>query len=318
MTIKLGVIMDPIGSINYHKDSSLAMLLAAQKKGFELFYMEQTDLFLQDGIIWANVRPLQVYASSEHWFDLGECNVLELEYLDVILMRKDPPFDSEFLYTTMLLEQVEQKGTLVVNKPASLRNYNEKLCIGRFSQCCTNTLVSCNTERLKLFWKTHKDVIFKPLNGMGGNKIFKAGPEDPNVNVILETLTNFGKNQIMAQRFIPDIVNGDKRILLIDGEPIPFCLARIPKDGEIRGNLAAGASGISKELTDRDRWIAKEVGVFAKKQGLLFVGIDVIGDYLTEVNITSPTCIKEIDAQCELSIGDILIDKIIHYHKGML
>ena len=310
MTIRLGIVMDPIGDINVHKDSSLAMLLAAQKRGWQLFYMQQGDLYQEDSIAMGQMRPLQVRNDPNDWYTLGEVSHQELASLHVILMRKDPPFDNEFIYSTYILEQAERAGTLVVNKPSSLRDYNEKFFATLFPQCCTNCMVSRDINQLRSFADKHGDVIFKPLDGMGGTAIFRVKPNDPNVSVILETLTHHGQEQIMAQKFIPEITKGDKRILMIDGEAIPFALARIPKQGETRGNLAAGGKGVSQPLTERDQWIAQQIGPILKEKGLLFVGLDVIGDYLTEINITSPTCIRELEEQRNIVIADRLMDVI--------
>lgn len=310
MTIRLGIVMDPIGDINVHKDSSLAMLLAAQKRGWQLFYMQQGDLYQEDSIAMGQMQPLQVKNDPNDWYTLGEVSHQELASLHVILMRKDPPFDNEFIYSTYILEQAERAGTLVVNKPSSLRDYNEKFFATLFPQCCTNCMVSRDMNQLRSFADKHGDVIFKPLDGMGGTAIFRVKPNDPNVSVILETLTHHGREQIMAQKFIPEITKGDKRILMIDGEAIPFALARIPKQGETRGNLAAGGKGVSQPLTERDQWIAQQIGPILKEKGLLFVGLDVIGDYLTEINITSPTCIRELEEQRNIVIADRLMDVI--------
>ena len=306
-TIKLGVVMDPIESINYKKDSTLAMLLAAQQRGWELIYMEQQDLYLSDGLAMARMRPLQVFADPTGWFQLGDEFEQPLSTLDVILMRKDPPFDNEFLYSTYILERAEREGCLVVNRPQSLRDFNEKIFATQFPQCCPPLLVSRNIPRLRRFQEQHLDVIFKPLDGMGGMSIFRVREKDPNINVILETLTEHGQRQIMAQKFIPEIVAGDKRILMIDGEPVPYALARIPAVGENRGNLAAGGQGQGVELSERDRWICEQVGPTLKASGLLFVGLDVIGDYLTEINVTSPTCIRELDRAFSLDIAGQLM-----------
>ncbi|CAM3483065.1 glutathione synthase [Parendozoicomonas haliclonae] len=310
MTIRLGIVMDPIQDINFKKDSSLAMLLAAQKRGWQLFYMEQSDLFQEDGVAMGHMAPLEVRANPEDWFTLGKYSQEPLSSLNVILMRKDPPFDNEFIYSTYMLEQAERDGTLVVNKPSSLRDFNEKYFATLFPHCCTHSMVSRDMNRLKEFALKHEDVIYKPLDGMGGTAIFRVKKGDPNVSVILETLTRYGTEQIMAQKFIPEIVKGDKRILMIDGEPVPFSLARIPQKGETRGNLAAGGTGVSQPLSDRDRWIAEQVGPTLKEKGLIFVGLDVIGDYLTEINVTSPTCIREIEDQQGVVIADRLMDVI--------
>ncbi|MBA1193985.1 glutathione synthase [Pseudomonas entomophila] len=310
MSVRLGIVMDPIAGISYKKDSSLAMLLAAQARGWSLFYMEQRDLYLGAGQARAQMRPLTVFADPARWFELGEEQDSPLAELNVILMRKDPPFDMEFVYSTYLLEQAEAEGVLVVNRPQSLRDCNEKLFATRFPQCMAPTVVSRRADILREFASTHGDVILKPLDGMGGASVFRHRPGDPNLSVILETLTQHGQQQIMAQAYLPQIVDGDKRILMIDGEPVPYCLARIPAKGETRGNLAAGGRGEVRELTERDRWIAAQVGPTLREKGLWFVGLDVIGDYLTEINVTSPTCIREIDAAQDTRIGARLMDTI--------
>ncbi|MBF8744281.1 glutathione synthase [Pseudomonas putida] len=310
MSVRLGIVMDPIASISYKKDSSLAMLLAAQARGWSLFYMEQRDLYLGAGQARAQMRPLKVFADPQRWFELGEEQDAALADLDAILMRKDPPFDMEFVYSTYLLEQAEREGVLVVNRPQSLRDCNEKLFATQFPQCMAPTLVSRRADILREFATTHGDVILKPLDGMGGTSVFRHRPGDPNLSVILETLTQHGGQQIMAQAYLPQIVDGDKRILMIDGEPVDYCLARIPASGETRGNLAAGGRGEARPLTERDRWIAAQVGPTLREKGLLFVGLDVIGDYLTEINVTSPTCIREIDAAYNTDIGGKLMDAI--------
>ena len=313
MSVRLGVVMDPIEKVNYKKDSTLAMLWAAQDRGWEIHYMVPQDIFPREGDALASMAPLKVFRDPKHFFDKGEVTTRSLSELDVILMRKDPPFDNEYVYTTYLLEIAERQGTLVVNRCASLRDCNEKIFATRFPQCCPPLLVSADRERLKAFYLEHGDVIFKPLDGMGGSNIFRVKPEDPNLNVILETLTRFGTTTIMAQRFIPEISKGDKRILVVDGEAVPYCLARVPLAGENRGNLAAGGTGEARPLTDRDRWIVEQVTPVLKEKHLLFVGLDVIGDYLTEINVTSPTCIREIDAAYDTNIGDMLMDCIMGY-----
>ena len=310
MTIKLGVVMDPIGGIRFHKDSTLAMLLAARKRGWQLYYMEQGDLFLQDGDCYASRRQLDVRADETDWFTLHASQTAPLDDLDVILMRKDPPVDMEFMYTTFLLERAEAGGVLVVNKPAAIRNASEKLYTAWFQQCCPPTRVSRDRQLLKDFLNTHEDIILKPLNGMGGASVFRVRLGDPNVNVILETITDNGKETVMAQRYIPEITEGDKRILMIDGEPFPYALARIPAAGETRGNLAAGGTGRGVELTDNDHWICAQVGPSLREQGLLFVGLDVIGEYVTEINVTSPTCIRELDKLYNADIASQVIEAI--------
>ena len=310
MSIRLGIVMDPIAGISFKKDSSLAMLLAAQARGWQLFYIEQADLYQKASVARARTRPLQVFEDPQHWFELQAEQDIALSELDVILMRKDPPFDNEFVYSTYLLEQAEQAGVLVVNRPQSLRDCNEKLFATLFPQCTPPTLVSRRADILREFAAEQRDIILKPLDGMGGASIFRHREGDPNLSVILETLTAHGTQQIMAQGYIPAIKDGDKRILMINGEPIPYCLARIPAAGETRGNLAAGGRGEARPLTERDRWIAAQVGPTLREKGLLFVGLDVIGDYLTEINVTSPTCIREIDNTFGTKIAEQLMAAI--------
>jgi len=306
--IKLGIVMDPIHTINIKKDSSFAMLLAAQARGWRLFYMTPDDLVLRDGEPYANMRTLTVRDDPEGWFTLSDASLQALRVLDIILMRKDPPFDMEYIYTTYLLERAEEAGVLVVNRPRSLRDANEKLYTAWFPQCCPSTLVTRSRRGFREFLAEQGDIILKPLDGMGGASVFRVRAGDPNTNVILETLTRHGRCFAMAQQFIPEIRDGDKRILVLDGEPIPYALARIPPAGETRGNLAVGGQGIGVALRERDRWICKEVGPTLRDKGLLFVGLDVIGDYLTEINVTSPTCIRELDARYGLDIGGELMD----------
>ena len=302
--------MDSIQNIAFKKDTTLALLLAAQEKGLELFYMEQHDLALHNGAPEATMRPLQVFNDPGNWCQLDEQQLKPLESLDVILMRKDPPFDSEYIYSTYVLEAAEKRGVKVVNKPQSLRDCNEKVFATRFPQCCPPLLVSRDAERLRRFHREHGDVIYKPLDGMGGASIFRARSDELNLNVIIETLTQYGRQTIMAQKFIPEISRGDKRILMVNGKPVPYCLARIPPEGDIRGNLAAGGTGVVQPLTDRDRWIAAQVAPTLKEKGLLFVGLDVIGKYLTEINVTSPTCVREIDNAQNINIGSLLMEAI--------
>ena len=310
MSVRVGIVMDPIANISYKKDSSLAMLLAAQARGWTLFHMEIQDLYQAKGQARARMRPLKMFANPEHWFEFESEFDAPLADLDVILMRKDPPFDLEFVYATYLLEQAENDGVLVVNKPQSLRDCNEKMFATLFPHLTPPTLVSRRADILREFAAEHGDVILKPLDGMGGTSIFRHRPGDPNLSVILETLTALGTQQIMAQRYLPAIKDGDKRILMIDGEPVPYCLARIPASGETRGNLAAGGRGEARPLSDKDRWIAEQVGPSLRERGLLFVGLDVIGESLTEINVTSPTCIREIDAAFNTDIGGQLMDAI--------
>jgi len=308
MSRKLGVVMDPIGSINYKKDTTLALLWAAQERGWALFYIEPSGLFLDGCTPMARGRPLAVHRDPGRWYDLEDETETVLSELDVILMRKDPPFDLEYIYATYLLERAEQHGTLVVNRCQSLRDCNEKLFATVFPECCPPLVVSRDMSTLRAFHAKHKDVIYKPLDGMGGSAIFRVREDDPNLSVILETLTGSGQQTIMAQHYLPEIAEGDKRILMINGEPVPYCLARVPLAGESRGNLAAGGSGRVQPLSQRDQWIAEQVGPALKARGLFFVGLDVIGDYLTEINVTSPTCLREIEAESGLDIAGQLLD----------
>ncbi|MDN3650660.1 glutathione synthase [Reinekea marina] len=310
MTIKLAIVMDPIETINYKKDSSLAMLWAAADKGWELHYLTLPDLYLENGTAKGLSTPLTVDRDPNAFYQLGDKTSRALADFDVILMRKDPPFDNEFVYATYLLEMAEQQGSLVVNKPQSLRDCNEKLFATHFAQCTPPHLVTRDSTLLRQFHQQHQDVIFKPLDGMGGTAIFRLKPNDPNVGVIIETLTNNGQEQIMAQKFLPEITEGDKRILIVDGKPVDYCLARIPAKGETRGNLAAGGRGVAQPLTEKDRWIANQVAPELVKRGLLFVGLDVIGEFLTEVNVTSPTCIREIDTAYNTNISADLMNAI--------
>lgn len=315
MSLKIGVVMDPIGNINFKKDSTLAMLLEAQSRGWSLFYMEQADLYMKHDVARAQMKPLKVFNDANNCFQLDAAEDRTLNSLDAILMRKDPPFNMDYIYSTYILEKAEEKGTLIINKPQSLRDANEKLFTNNFPQCMPPTLVSSQLKNIKAFYQEHKDIILKPLDGMGGASVFRIKPSDSNLSVIIETLTKHGTTLAMAQRFIPEIKQGDKRILLINGEPIPYALARIPAKGETRANLAAGAEGVGIELTDRDRWICEQVAPLLKAKGLIFVGIDVIGDYLTEVNVTSPTCIRELDEQFNINISAVLMDWIMHQVK---
>ncbi|MCW8899079.1 MAG: glutathione synthase [Gammaproteobacteria bacterium] len=310
MSLKIGVVMDPIGHINFKKDSTLAMLLEAQSRGWQLYYMEQADLYMAHEVARAKMQPLKVFNNADTWYQLSEAEDLELDSLDAILMRKDPPFDMNYIYSTYILEKAEEKGTLIINKAQSLRDANEKLFTNNFPQCMPPTLVSSQAEHITTFFKEHKDIILKPLDGMGGASVFRIKPGDSNLSVIIETLTAHGSKLTMAQKFIPEIKQGDKRILLINGVPVPYALARIPAKGETRANLAVGGEGVGVELTDRDRWICEQVAPVLKAKGLIFVGIDVIGDYLTEVNVTSPTCIRELDKQYNINISALLMDWI--------
>jgi len=304
------VVMDPIAQIKIAKDTTFAMLLEAQRRGHRLHYVRPGGLALEGGAAVAETAPLQVRDDPAGWFTLGSYTRTAFGPGQIVLMRKDPPFDGEFLYDTQVLSVAQVAGACVVNDPQGLRDYNEKLAALLFPQCCPPTLVSRSAAALKAFALEHGQVVLKPLDGMGGRSIFRSGTGDPNLNVILETLTDGGRRLALAQRFIPDISAGDKRILLIDGEPVDYCLARIPQGDEFRGNLAAGGRGEGRPLSERDRWIAAQVGPEMKRRGMRFVGLDVIGDYLTEVNVTSPTCARELDAQFGLNIAGQLFDAL--------
>ena len=310
MKIKLGIVMDPIEQININKDTSFAMLLEAQTRGWEIHYMQLNDLYLRNGRAFARTRQLKVQRDAQQWYAFaGEQNIA-LEELNVILMRKDPPFDQEYIYATYLLECAESRGVTVINKPQSLRDANEKLYTAWFPQCCADTLVAREPQLIREFLIEHQQIILKPLDGMGGASIFHLRINDPNISVILEIMTQHKQRFVMAQKYLPQIKDGDKRILLINGEPVPYALARIPAKGETRGNLAAGGTAEGRELTERDYWIAAQVGPALKEKGLIFVGLDVIGDYLTEINVTSPTCVQELDRQYNINISATLMDYI--------
>jgi len=303
--------MDPIAGIHYAKDSTLAMLLAAQARGFALAYLEQKDLLLRDGVAYARVRDLTVRADPASWFTLSEARLEPLAALDCLLMRKDPPFDTEYIYTTYILERAEAAGVLVVNRPQGLRDMNEKVYTAWFPQCCAPTLITRDMGALAAFLSEHGKIVVKPLYGMGGRSIFVLSEGEPNVPVVLETLTEYGQHFAIGQRYIPDIATtGDARVLLIDGQPIPYALARIPQGRDHRGNLAAGAKGVGRELNERDRWLAGQIGPVLAARGMLFVGLDVIGGFVTEINVTSPTGIRELEKQFPIHIGDLLIQAI--------
>jgi len=310
VSLRLGILMDPISQIVFKKDSSLALLLAAKARGWMLYYLESQDLYQLHGKVRTRCRPLEVFDDSEHWFALGDEQDIALAELDVMLMRKDPPFDMEFVYASYLLECAEREGVLVVNRPQSLRDCNEKLFATQFAHLMPPTLVGRRADILREFAAKQGDVIFKPLDGMGGASIFRHRMGDPNLSVILETLTDFGRRQMMAQAYLPAIKDGDKRIIMVDGEPVPWCLARIPAVGESRGNLAAGGRGEVRALSKRDLQIAEEIGPVLREKGLLLVGLDVIGEHLTEINVTSPTCLREIDTASGISIAAMLMDAI--------
>ena len=310
MTVRLGVVMDPIGSIHVKKDSTYAMLLEAQQRGWEISYMEQADLYVREGRAMASMRRLKLLDGQAPWFEFVSSDHQPLDGLHAILMRKDPPFNLEYIYTTYILELAEARGTLVVNKPQSLRDCNEKMFTLWFPQCAPPTLVTHNASQLRAFLQEHHDIILKPLDQMGGASIYRVRDADPNTSVIIETLTQRGQTLAMAQRYVPQISAGDKRILLVDGQPVPYALARIPPPGETRGNLAAGGHGEGRPLSERDRWICAEVGPVLRAKGILFAGLDVIGDYLTEINVTSPTCIRELDGLYQMNISAQLLDAI--------
>ena len=302
--------MDPIEAIKPWKDSSLAMMLEAQARGWQIFYFQLGDIFLDNGIAMGQFKTLTLYDDNEHWFVYGDAGRCRLSELDAILMRKDPPFDLEYIYCTYILEQAEESGVLVVNKPASLRDCNEKLFTRVFPQCSVDTLVSRNPEILRGFIEQYQDIIIKPLDGMGGQSIFRVRAGDPNTNAIIEAVSKHGQSQTMVQRYIPEIRDGDKRILLVDGVAIPYALARLPAAGENRGNIAAGASTRGQPLSERDQWLCEQIGAELRRRGLLFVGIDVIGDYITEINVTSPTCIRELDSEFNINISADLFECI--------
>ncbi|KKN38335.1 hypothetical protein LCGC14_0754460 [marine sediment metagenome] len=306
----IGIVMDPIQRITIKKDSSFAMMLAAQARGWQILYMEQQDIFLSEGNVFAEMRSVTVKEDANNWFELGEKVTRPITDVEAILMRKDPPFDMEYIYSTYLLEQAQAAGVLIVNNPQSLRDANEKLFTAWFPQCCPPTLVTRKKNLIREFHQKHGDIILKPLDGMGGASIFRVNAGDPNFSVIVETLSDMGKRSIMAQRYLPEITDGDKRILMIDGEHVDYALARIPADGETRGNLAAGGRAEGRPLTERDRWICSQVGPTLREKGLIFVGLDVIGDYLTEINVTSPTCIRELDREFGINIGADLMTAI--------
>ncbi len=310
MTIKIGIVMDPISDIKIHKDSSFAMLLEAQSRGWELYYLEMQDLYLENGRCFASSKKLTVQRDPENWYQLQETTDHPLSDLDAVLMRKDPPFDTEYIYATYLLERAEDEGCLIVNKPQSLRDANEKLFTAWFSEFTPTTLVTRSSQKIRDFHAKHQDVILKPLDGMGGASIFRIKENDANIGVIIETLTEHQQRYCMAQVFIPEIKDGDKRILIVDGEPMPYALARIPAKGETRGNLAAGGSGVAQPLSKSDWHIANSIGPTLKEKGLIFVGLDVIGDKVTEINVTSPTCIQEIDNAYGTNISGKLMDAI--------
>jgi len=308
--VKTGVVMDPISGIVTYKDSTFAMLLEAQRRGHDLWYMEPSNLTMRDGLAFGHMRPLSVTDRNEDWFTLGESQNLELGELDFLLMRKDPPFDMDYVYTTYVLDLAEKAGVTVMNRPQSLRDANEKCFITQFPQCCVPALITRSSTEIKAFVGEQGLSVVKPLDGMGGESIFQVQPDDPNLNVILETITAKDRDLVMVQRYIPEITQGDKRILVVNGEPVPYALARIPGAGDFRGNLAKGGTGKGVALSDRDYWICEQVAPELKRRGIVFAGLDVIGDWLTEINVTSPTCIRELDAEFGLNIAGEMFDAL--------
>ncbi|MDH3940615.1 MAG: glutathione synthase [Xanthomonadales bacterium] len=308
--IRTGVVMDPISGITTYKDSTFAMLLEAQRRNHEIWYMEPADLSISDGVAFGQMSPLEVWDSREDWFSLNDSEHRELATLDILLMRKDPPFNMDYIYMTYVLDLAEKSGVKVVNRPQALRDANEKCFITRFPQCCVPALISRNSAEIKSFVAEHGLSVVKPLDGMGGESIFRVQPEDPNLNVILETITDKDCELVMVQKYIPEITQGDKRILLVNGEPVPYALARIPGAGDFRGNLAKGGTGKGVALTERDYWICEQVAPELIRRGIVFAGLDVIGDWLTEINVTSPTCIRELDEQFGLNIAGSLFDAL--------
>lgn len=313
--MKLGVVMDPIETINFKKDSTLAMMIEAQRKGHEIIYITPDSLFIDSGISYASSNKMEVRNDPSDWFTKEEETIIELSELDSILMRQDPPFNSGYIYNTYVLEMAARQGVNIFNNPRSLRDCNEKVYATEFPQCCTKHLVTSRKDFLTDFVLENKDTVIKPLDGMGGASIFRVKANDPNLNVILETITDHFTEKVMIQEFIPEITEGDKRILIVDGKPMSASIARVPAEGELRGNLAAGASAVAKSLSDRDLWICEEVGPSLVEKGLLLVGLDIIGDYLTEINVTSPTCFKEYKELCDIDVAKIFIESVEEFSK---
>jgi glutathione synthase len=308
--MRLAFVVDPLDELKAYKDSSIAMMRVAAERGHEVHALDARSMFVQDACVRAAVKRLEISDEDETWYRITAEESARLAEFDYVLMRKDPPFDQEYYYATLLLERAEAEGTHVVNSPRALRDWNEKLAILRFPQFTPPTLVASDMATVHSFIDTHADVILKKLDGMGGTMIFRVGANDPNRNVIVEAITDLGSRTVMAQGYVPEIAKGDKRVLVIDGEPFPYCLARIPKVGETRGNLAAGGRGVAQPISDRDREIAQAVGAELVKAGIVFAGLDVIGDYLTEVNVTSPTCIVEIEDQTGENAAEVLMDSL--------
>jgi glutathione synthase len=308
--MRIAFLADPLDHFKIYKDSTFAMMREAAQRGHTLFAFEQPDMRIEQGCVWADARAVRLTGDPVHWYEAAPAERLELNAFDAVVMRKDPPFDSEYLYATHLLEHAERHGARVFNRPRALRDYNEKLAILRFAQFTTPTMVSSRPDDIRAFLAEHGDIVLKPLDGMGGQGIFRLRPDDANLGAILETQTRDGAVTLMAQRYLPAIKDGDKRVLLIGGKPVEWCLARIPKQGETRGNLAAGGTGVARPLTARDREIAETIGPVVAADGLLLVGLDVIGDNLTEVNVTSPTCFQEITAQSGINVAGLFIDAL--------
>ena len=308
--MKLAFVLDPLPQLKAYKDSSIAMMREAARRGHAIFALEARDMLVREGRIAASLVPLTVRDDDDDWYRAGEPADASLGELDMVFMRKDPPFDQEYYYATLLLERAQAEGTRVVNDPRALRDWNEKLAILRFAQFTPPMVVASDMARIHAFIDAHDDVIVKKLDGMGGTMIFRVGAGDPNRNVIVETITDMGARTVMAQRYVPEIVKGDKRVLVIGGKPFPHCLARIPKAGETRGNLAAGGRGVAQPISARDREIGETVGRELVEAGIVFAGLDVIGDYLTEVNVTSPTCIVEIAEQTGMDAAREFMDVV--------
>ena len=315
LKMKLGVVMDPIETINFKKDSTLAMMIEAQRNGHEIIYITPNYLFIKSGIPYASSNKMEVRNYPSDWFTKEEEKIIELSELDSILMRQDPPFNSGYIYNTYVLEMAARQGVNIFNNPKSLRDCNEKVYATEFPQCCTKHLVTSRKDFLTDFVMENKDTVIKPLDGMGGASIFRVKANDPNLNVILETITNHFTEKVMIQEFIPEISEGDKRILIVNGKPMNASIARVPAEGELRGNLAAGASAVAKSLSERDLWICEEVGPSLVEKGLLLVGLDIIGDYLTEINVTSPTCFKEYKELCDIDVAEIFIESVEEFSK---
>jgi len=308
--MKIAFVADPLDSFKIYKDTTFAIMREAAGRGHSLYAMEQEDLMWRGGSVFGHARRIHLTGEETAWYRAEPASTGSLADFDAVLMRKDPPFDMEYVYSTYLLELAEADGARVFNRPRAIRDWNEKMGIARFAQFTPPTLVTRRDQLIREFLAEHGDVILKPLDGMGGTSVFRVRNDDPNVNVIIETVTHYGRKSIMAQRFIPEIRDGDKRVLLIAGKPVPYCLARVPRPGETRGNLAAGATGVARPLTARDREIGEALGPVLSREGLLLVGLDVIGDYLTEVNVTSPTCFQEIAEQTGFNVAGTMLDAL--------